>query len=166
MGIPKNVTFEGLEYSTDERLRVAAALSNISPDGNGIEVISAASNTTIGEQTTLVDLAVDGAFNLTMPPAVAGRHLKVFWSVEQATGDRQFNCAGSDTFAGNVNHTVEASGDSTMDSIPVANTTVRIVSIDDTNIGSYLDFRCSTDGTWLVSGHLVIDAIGNVVTLA
>ena len=166
MSINKTVTFEGRNYNLDDRDRVAAAVSNISPDANGIQVISTAAATTVDAQTTLLDLAVDGAFNITMPAAKAGRHLKVFWSVEQATGDRQFNCAGSDTFAGNVNHTVEASGDSTMESIAVAGTTVRIVSIDDTNIGSYLDFRCSTDGQWLVSGHLVIDAIGNVVTLA
>ena len=53
-----------------------------------------------------------------------------------------------------------------MDSIPVANTIQTITVKDDVNIGSYIDFHCASDGLWLVSGHSVLDSIGEVATLA
>jgi len=52
------------------------------------------------------------------------------------------------------------------DVVAIANTTVAITFVDDVNIGSYVDFQCAADGTWLVSGHLVIDGVANVPTLA
>ena len=42
-----------------------------------------------------------------MPAAEAGRKIRFFWSVEQATGHRDIGRAGSDTFAGNLNYTIE-----------------------------------------------------------
>ena len=121
---------------------------------------------TIEDGTTMVSLALDGAMTTTMPAAKVGRNIRVIWEVEQATDDRVFTCAGTDTFAGNLNCFVEASGDSTADTIPIANTIVAITFVDDVNIGSYVDFQCVSDGLWLTTAHLVIDAIGKVPTLA
>ena len=38
----------------------------------------------------------------TSPVARAGRHIKLFWEVEQAGNDRVLTCAGSDTIGGNI----------------------------------------------------------------
>ena len=39
---------------------------------------------------------------ITLPVARAGRHIKLFWEVEQAGNDRVLTCAGSDTIGGNI----------------------------------------------------------------
>ena len=57
-----------------------------------------------------------------------------------------------------------AAGDG--DVVAVANTTVAITCVDDINIGSYLDFHCAVDAAWIVSGELIVDAVGSVPTLA
>ena len=170
MAILKKITFEGNTYNLGNLTRVAAEAAhqsgNPTPHKNMVQTVSTAAEMTIGAETTLVDFAVDGAFTVNMPPAIVGRQVKVIWSVEQATSDRVFTRAGSDTFAGNI-FTVEA-GDAAGDGdvVAVANTTVTITCIDDVNIGSYLMFECASAGTWLVTGHLVLDADGNVPTLA
>ena len=170
MAIKEKITFEGNTYNLGNLTRVAAEAAHLSgnprPHYNMTQTVSTAAEMTIGAEVTLVDLAVDGAFTINMPPAKSGRNIRVFWSVEQATSDRVFTRAGSDTFAGNI-FTVQAgnaAGDG--DVVAVANTTVTITTVDDVNIGSYMDFVCVTDGTWLTSGHLVLDAVGNVPTLA
>jgi hypothetical protein len=121
---------------------------------------------TISDDTALVSLALDGAMTTTMPAATVGKSIRVIWEVEQASDNRIFTCAGSDTFAGNLNYLVEAAGDSTADSTAIANTIVAITFVDDVNIGSYVDFQCVSKGLWLTTGNLVIDSIGNVATLA
>ena len=168
MAIKKQITFEGLTYNLDDRDRVAAAVSNQSPDASGIQRVTASAAFTIGAYTTLLDIAVDPATSLvvTMPPAIAGRALRAFWSVEQETNNWVFTRAGSDTFAGNIQHMLATAGDSTAQNVAVANTIVAITTVDDVNIGSYIDFRCSADGTWLTNGHLIILALGNISTLA
>ena len=168
MAILKQITFEGLTYNLDDRDRVAAAAAQTHPDSNGIQRITTSAAFTINGTATLVDLAVDPATSLivTMPSAIAGRHLRVFWSVEQETDDWVFTCAGSDTFAGNIQHMLATAGDSTAQNVAVANTIVAITTVDDINIGSYMDFRCSADGTWLTNGHLIILALGNISTVA
>ena len=133
---------------------------------NNVQRITATGAFTMADDTTMVSLAIDGAMTTTMPAAKVGRNIRVLWEVEQATNDRVFTCAGSDTFAGNINAFVEASGDSTADTIAIANTIVAITFVDDVNIGSYVDFQCVSDGLWLTTAHLVLDAIGNVPTLA
>ena len=134
---------------------------------NNVQRVTAAGAFTIADTTTIVSLAVDGAMGVvTMPAAKVGRNIRMFWEVEQATGDAVATCVGSDTFAGNINANLEASGDSTFDSLPVPNTTVAITFIDDINIGSYVDFQCCSDGLWLVTGHLTLDGLGNIPTLA
>ena len=163
MAIKKQITFEGLTYNLDDRDRVAAAAAQTSPDSNGIQRITTSAAFTISDTTTLLDLAVDAATSLvvTMPGATAGRHLRVFWSVEQATNDWVFTAAGSDTFAGNISCIVETSGDSASETVAIANTIVAITCKDDVNIGSHLDFRCSANGTWLTTGLLTIDHVSN-----
>ena len=133
---------------------------------NNVERQTSTGAFSIADETTLLDLAIDGAMTPTMPAAKVGRNLRVIWSVEQATNNRVFTAAGSDTFAGNIFTVVEGNAAGDGDVVAVANTTVTITCVDDVNIGSYLDFSCVADGTWLVSGHLVLDAVGNVPTLA
>ena len=168
MAIKKQITFEGLTYNLDDRDRVAAAVSNQSPDASGIQRVTVDAATTITGTDTLVDFAVDagGSRVVTMPAAVAGRRIRCIWSVEQATSDRVFTCAGSDTFYGNITTKVEGNAAGDGDVVAVAGTTVAITCVDDVNIGSYLDFNCAVDGAWLVTGELVVNAVGSVPTLA
>ena len=168
MALKKQITFEGLTYNLDDKDRVAAAVAQRNPDSDGIQRITTSAAFTIAGTSTLVDLAVDPATSLivTMPAAKAGKQLRVFWSVEQETDDWVFTCAGSDTFAGNIQHMLATAGDSTAQNVAVANTIVAITTVDDINIGSYMYFRCSADGTWLTNGHLIILALGNISTVA
>jgi len=131
-----------------------------------VQTVAATGAVTVSDDTALLAMTVDGAMTPTMPSAVVGRHVKAIWIVEQATNDRVFTCAGSDTFAGNIFTTVEGNAAGDGDVVAVANTTVTITCVDDVNIGSYLDFYCYTAGTWFVTGHLVVDAVGSVPTLA
>jgi len=168
MAIKKQITFEGLTYNLDERDRVAAAAAQSDPDSNGIQRVTTDAATTITGTDTLVDFAVDagGSRVVTMPAAVAGRRIRCIWSVEQATSDRVFTCAGSDTFYGNITTKVAGNAAGDGDVVAVAGTTVAITCVDDVNIGSYLDFNCAVDGAWLVTGELVVNAVGSVPTLA
>ena len=121
---------------------------------------------TIADDTAVFAMTVDGAMTPTMPAAEVGRHVKAIWVVEQATDNRVFTAAGSDTFAGNIFTSVAGDSAGDGDVVAIANTTVTITCVDDVNIGSYLDFYCFETGTWFVTGHLVLDAVGNVPTLA
>jgi hypothetical protein len=136
------------------------------PNNSDTQRITATGAFTINDDTTFVALALDGAKTVTFPPAKLGRKIRLFWEVEQATDNLVVTAAGSDVFAGNIFTSVQGNGAGDGDVVPVANTTVEITFVDDVNIGSYADFQCAADGTWLVSGHLVVDAVGNVPTLA
>ena len=131
-----------------------------------VQRITATGAFTVSRDTSFVALAVDGGKTVTMPAAIKGRKLRFFWEVEQATNDLVATCQGSDVFAGNIFTSVEGNGAGDGDVVAIANTTVAITFVDDVNIGSYVDFQCAADGTWLVSGHLVIDGVANVPTLA
>ena len=131
-----------------------------------VQTVAATGAVTVSDDTAVLAMTVDGAMTPTMPAAVVGRHVKAIWVVEQATNDRVFTCAGSDTFAGNIFTVQEGNAAGDGDVVAVANTTVTITCVDDVNIGSYLDFYCYTSGTWFVTGHLVLDAVANVPTLA
>ena len=104
MAILKKVTHEGNKYSLGTIERVAAETAHQSidprPNQNGIQRVTVAEATTIAATDTLVDFAVDAGSSrvVTMPAALAGRKIKCVWSVEQATSDRVFTRAGSDTF--------------------------------------------------------------------
>ena len=138
-----------------------------SPDGGGVERLGD-SAPTIAATTTLVDFNADLTTNrvVTMPAATVGRRIRCIWSVEQATGNRVFTRAGTDTFYGNIFTSKEGNAAGDGDVVAIAGTTVTITVVDDVNIGSYLDFHCAVAGAWLVTGHLVIDAVANVPTLA
>jgi len=172
MAIKKSITFEGSTYNVGEEERLSAELAhqsiNPSPDENGIQRVTADAATTITGTNTLVDFAVDAASSrvVTMPAAKAGRRIRCVWSVEQATDDRVFTRAGSDTFYGNITTKVEGNAAGDGDVVAVAGTTVAITVVDDVNIGSYLDFNCAVDGAWFVTGELVVDVVGSVPTLA
>ena len=134
----------------------------------GIQRITADAATPVLAATSLVDFAVNAASSrvVTMPAATAGRHVRFMWTVEQAGSDRVFTRAGSDTFVGNITTKVAGNAAGDGDVVAVANTTVAITAVDDINIGSYLDFHCAVDAAWIVSGELIVDAVGSVPTLA
>ena len=167
MAIKKQITFEGLKYNLDNRDRVSAAASEVN-FSNGVQRESADAAFTIGGDTTLLILAADAGSSrvVTMPAAKAGRFFKVIWEVEQATSDRVFTRAGSDVVGGNISTKVAGNAAGDGDVVAVAITTAAITVVDDTNIGSWLEFHCAVDGTWLVTGELVVDAVGSVPTLA
>jgi len=123
---------------------------------------------TIKEDISLLILAsnVTGSRIVTMPTAKKGRYFKVIWEVEQAGNDRVFTCAGSDSVGGNITTKVQGNAAGDGDVVAVALSTVAITVVDDVNIGSYLEFYCGVDGQWLVTGELVVDAVGSVPTLA
>tara|TARA_Y100000356_G_scaffold111019_1_gene98114 strand:- start:300 stop:776 length:477 start_codon:yes stop_codon:yes gene_type:complete len=135
-------------------------------NNSDVQRITATGAFTVSRDTSFVALAADGGKTVTMPAAIKGRKLRFFWEVEQATNDLVATCQGSDVFAGNIFTSVEGNGAGDGDVVAIANTTVAITFVDDVNIGSYVDFQCAADGTWLVSGHLVIDGVANVPTLA
>ena len=134
-------------------------------NNSDVQRITATGAFTVSRDTSFVALAADGGKTVTMPAAIKGRKLRFFWEVEQATNDLVATCQGSDVFAGNIFTSVQGNGAGDGDVVAVANTTVAITFVD-VNIGSYVDFQCAADGTWLVSGHLVIDGVANVPTLA
>ena len=123
---------------------------------------------TVSDTTRYLNCNADASSSriVTMPAATRGSAFRAFWSVEQATSDRVFTCAGSDTFEGNIFTSVEGNGAGDGDVVAIANTTVTITVVDDTNIGSYIDFFCMNDGRWSVVGHLVVNLVGSVPTLA
>ena len=123
---------------------------------------------TISDNVSYVNFNADatGSRVITMPSAIAGRNFKAFWSVEQATSDRVFTCAGTDTFEGTIFCSVAADGAGDGDEASIANTIVAITVVDDINIGSSIDFFCMANGRWSVVGHLVYDAVGSIPTLA
>ena len=172
MAVKKKITFEGNKYSLGTIERVAAETAHQSidprPNQNGIQRVTVDAATTIAATDTLIDFAVNagGSRIVTMPAALAGRKIKCVWSVEQATNDRVFTCAGSDTFYGNITTKVEGNAAGDGDVVAVAGSTVAITCVDDVNIGSYLDFDCAVDAAWFVSGELVVNAVGSVPTLA
>ena len=167
MAIKKSITFEGLTYNLDDKDRVAAAAAEMN-FSNGVQRTTADAAFTVGASTTLLILAADvtGSKIVTMPAATAGRCFKVIWEVEQASNDRVFTCAGSDVVGGNISTKEQGNAAGDGDVVAVAITTVAITCVDDVNIGSYLDFHCGVAGTWLVTGEIVVDAVGSVPTLA
>ena len=134
----------------------------------GIQRITVDAATEILAATSLVDFAVNAASSrvVTMPAATAGRHVRFMWTVEQAGSDRVFTRAGSDTFVGNITTKVAGNAAGDGDVVSVTAATAAITVIDDVNIGSYLDFHCAVDAVWIVSGELIVDAVGSVPTLA
>ena len=172
MAILKKVTHEGNKYNLGTIERVAAETAHQSidpkPNQNGIQRVTTDAATTITATDTLIDFAVDAGSSrvVTMPAAVAGRKIRCVWSVEQATSDRVFTRAGSDTFYGNITTLVEGNAGGDGDVVVVAGTTVAITCVDDVNLGSYLDFDCAVDGAWFVTGILILDGVGLVPTLA
>jgi len=134
----------------------------------GIQRITVDAATEILAATSLVDFAVNAASSrvVTMPAATAGRHIRVLWTVEQAGSDRVFTKAGSDSFVGNISTKVAGNAAGDGDVVSVTAATAAITVVDDVNIGSYLDFHCAVDAVWIVSGELIVNAVGSVPTLA
>ena len=164
LGDIEQAAIKGVEQGSN----VLEGKNTIPKPHGGIQRVTADAATTIAATDTLVDFAVNAAGSrvVTMPSAEAGRYIRCVWSVEQAGNDRVFTRAGSDTFAGNIFTSVAGNAAGDGDVVAIANTTVAITAVDDINIGSYIDFTCAVDGTWLVLGHLVVDAVGSVPTLA
>ncbi len=155
----------------DEMLVNKVGVQTIDLDGQLKEkAVQAAGDeaVTVAAGTRYLNCSADATASrvVTMPSATKGSAFRAFWSVEQASNDRVFTCAGSDTFEGNIFTSVAGNAAGDGDVVAIANTTVAITVVDDTNIGSYIDFFCMADGRWSVVGHLVVDAVGSVPTLA
>ena len=158
-----------LSIHADDDTTVAGVTTfSSAPLMTGIQRITVDAATTIDASTSYVDFAVNAASSrvVTMPAATAGRWIRVVWSVEQAGNDRVFTRAGSDDFVGGIFTSVEGNGAGDGDVVSVTDGTVAITAVDDINIGSYLDFHCFVAAQWFVTGHLVVDAVGSVPTIA
>ena len=132
---------------------------------SNVQRIVATGAFTIADDTTLVSLALDGAKTTTMPAAKIGKSFRMIWEIAQDTNNLVVTCAGTDTFAGNIFTSIPGNGAGDGDVVVIANTIVAITFVDDVDLGSYVDFQCASDGTWLVTGHLVCD-IADIPTLA
>ena len=148
---------------------VTTRMSSGMPDLTGLSVsdVATASTLTLAADTiSVIDYTGAAACAATLPAATAGRHIRFVWTVEQATSDRVFTRAGSDTIVGNITTKVQGNAGGDGDVVAVATSTAAITVIDDVNIGSYLDFHCAVDAKWIVTGELIVDAVGSVPTLA
>jgi hypothetical protein len=136
--------------------------------GGGIQRHTTDAILTIADTTTLVDFAhaTGGNRVITMPAATAGRHLKIIWSIAQATTDRVLTCAGSDDFTGTIFTSVTGDVVGDGDLVSVTDGTVAITFVDDVLIGSEINCYCAVAGAWIISGHLAVDAAGSVPTIA
>lgn len=123
---------------------------------------------TIGETTNLVIFAhaTGGNKVITMPSAVKGRYLKILWEVEQATTDRVLTAAGNDDFVGQINCSEQGDAAGDGDVVSVTDGTVEITLKDDINIGSEINCYCGVAGQWIITGHITIDAVAQVPTIA
>ena len=123
---------------------------------------------TVAENTSIVVFTADATSSrvITMPLALAGRHVKFLWQVEQATSDRVLTRAGSDDFVGQINCSVQGDGAGDGDVLSVTDGTVAITIVDDVNIGSEVNCYCAVDGQWIVTGHITYDAVGAIPTIA
>ena len=123
---------------------------------------------TVAENTSIVVFTADATSSrvITMPLALAGRHVKFLWQVEQATSDRVLTRAGSDDFVGQINCSVQGDGAGDGDVLSVTDGTVAITVVDDVNIGSEVNIYCAVDGQWIVTGHITYDAVGSIPTIA
>ena len=142
-----------------QNLQVEGLTQNPKPLG-GIQIVGD-TLATIESNASLVVFNADAGSSrvITMPPAEAGRKIKFIWEVEQGSSDRVFTRAGSDTFVGNIFTVQEGNAAGDGDAIPVAAGSQTITFLDDINIGSYVNLLCYTDGKWLVTGHIVSDAV-------
>ena len=123
---------------------------------------------TVAENTSIVVFTADATSSrvITMPLALAGRHVKFLWQVEQATSDRVLTRASSDDFVGQINCSVQGDGAGDGDVLSVTDGTVAITIVDDVNIGSEVNCYCVVDGQWIVTGHITYDAVGAIPTIA
>ena len=166
-----------INYGQEKYAKAASKISyddgttSIKVDGaiiiDGYQALGDAAGTVSGNTSHVVFTADAGSSRvITMPTAIAGRHFKAIWIVEQASNDRVFTCVGSDDMVGQVQTSVEGNGAGDGDVVSVTDGTVALTVVDDVNIGSYIDFYCGVDGQWVVMGHLTVDAVGSVPTIA
>ena len=133
-----------------------------SPDGGGVERVGDAI-LVVAATTTLVDFSADLSTNrvITMPAATVGRRIRFIWSVTQATTARVLTAAGSDDFTGMIFTSITGNAAGDGDTIAVADGSVSVTFHDDITAGSYVDCHCAVAGAWLITGHLVLDAVSS-----
>ena len=154
---------------TDGGTVAGAVTLSSAPLETGVQRLATDAILTIADTTSLVMFAHAGASTsriITMPAATVGRRFRIVWEVTQTGSDRVLTAAGSDDMTGNIFNSVtgNAAGDGDITGIAAASTAITFV--DDISLGSYVDCYCGVAGTWLVVGHLVLDLVGSVPTLA
>ena len=193
MAITKKITFEGNTYHLGNKDRVgAAAVTQVdntfegdnthsgantvsgvttfssAPLYTGVERHAADAILTVADTTSLLIFAHVGGSSrvITLPTATVGRHLRIFWELTQTTSDRVLTAAGSDDITGQIATTVTGNAAGDGDIVSVTARTTAITVVDDVLLGSQIDLYCGVAGTWLVTAHLALDAVGSIPTIA
>ena len=147
----------------------AATTFSAAPLETGVQRLATDAILTIADTTSLVMFAHAGASTsriITMPAATVGRRFRIVWELTQTGNDRVLTAAGSDDMTGNIFTSVTGNAAGDGDIVGIAAVSTAITFLDDISLGSYVDCYCGVAGTWLVVGHLVLDAVGNVPTIA
>jgi hypothetical protein len=147
----------------------AATTFSAAPLETGVQRLATDAILTIADTTSLVMFAHAGASTsriITMPAATVGRRFRIVWELTQTGNDRVLTAAGSDDMTGNIFTSVTGNAAGDGDIVGIAAASTAITFLDDISLGSYVDCYCGVAGTWLVVGHLVLDAVGNVPTIA
>ena len=133
----------------------------------GIQRLTTDAILTISNDTSLVFFAHAGDSTsrvITLPEATVGRQFKVIWEVSQTGSDRVLTRAGTDTISGHIFTSVTGDEAGDGDIVSVTAGTTAITVVDDVLLGSVIDFYCGVAGSWIVTGHLTLDAVANVPT--
>ena len=139
------------------------------PLETGVQRLAADAILTIADTTSLVMFAHAGASTsriITMPAATVGRRFRIVWELTQTGSDRVLTCAGDDDMTGMIFSSITGNvvGDGDIAAVAAASTAITFV--DDVLLGSTVDCYCGVAGTWLVTAHLGLDAVGSIPTIA
>ena len=138
------------------------------PLETGVQRLAADAILTTADTTSLVMFAHAGGSSriITMPAATVGRRFRIVWELTQTTSDRVLTCAGDDDMTGMIFSSITGNvvGDGDIAAVAAASTAITFV--DDVLLGSTVDCYCGVAGTWLVTAHLALDAVGSIPTIA
>ena len=154
---------------TDGGTVAGAVTLSSAPLETGVQRLATDAILTIADTTSLVMFAHAGASTsriITMPAATVGRRFRIVWELTQTGSDRVLTCAGDDDMTGMIFSSITGNvvGDGDIAAVAAASTAITFV--DDVLLGSTVDCYCGVAGTWLVTAHLALDAVGSIPTIA